>query len=45
MIGQVKQLIPSGLSASFIENRDWQNRMASRFLPPLAASANPFFSR
>ena len=26
MIGQVKQLIPSGLSASFIENRDWQKQ-------------------
>jgi choline kinase len=26
MIKQVKQLIPSGLSASFIENRDWQKQ-------------------
>ena len=26
MIEQVKQLIPSGLSASFIENRDWQKQ-------------------
>jgi len=48
MIEQVKQLIPSGLSASFIENRHWptgRNKMASRFLRPLATSANPFFSR
>jgi NDP-sugar pyrophosphorylase family protein len=29
MIAQVKQLIPSGLSASFIENRDWQKQNAS----------------
>jgi choline kinase len=26
MMEQVKQLIPSGLSASFIENRDWQKQ-------------------
>src|SRR5437660_10671478 len=26
MVAQVKQLIPSGLSASFIENRDWQKQ-------------------
>src|SRR6266540_1812305 len=39
MIAEVKQLVPSHLSASFIENRDWQNRMASRFLPPAAISA------
>jgi len=26
MIAQVKRLIPSGLSASFIENRDWQKQ-------------------
>src|SRR5438874_6830705 len=26
MIAQAKQLIPSGLSASFIENRDWQKQ-------------------
>jgi len=45
MIEQVKQFLPSDLSASFIENRDWQNRTASRCLPPLATSANPFFSR
>jgi 1L-myo-inositol 1-phosphate cytidylyltransferase len=26
MIAQVKRLVPSGLSASFIENRDWQKQ-------------------
>src|SRR5206468_11445469 len=26
MIAQVKQFVPSGLSASFIENRDWQKQ-------------------
>src|SRR5947207_13158252 len=26
MVAQAKQLIPSGLSASFIENRDWQKQ-------------------
>src|SRR5690242_9606921 len=26
MIAQVKQLIPSGITASFIENRDWRKQ-------------------
>jgi hypothetical protein len=38
-------LIPAGLSVSFIENRDWQKQNGISLLPPLTASANPFFLR
>src|SRR5712691_580262 len=37
MIAQVKQLIPSGVNASFIENRDWQKQNG---ISLLAAAGN-----
>jgi len=43
MIGQVKQLIPSGLSASFIENRDWQKQNGISLLAAAGRIGKPFF--
>ncbi len=43
MIGQVKQLIPSGLSASFIENRDWQKQNGISLLAAADCVSKPFF--
>ena len=42
MIGQVKQLIPSGLSASFIENRDWQKQNGISLLAAAGHVSKPF---
>ena len=42
MIEQVKQLIPSGLSASFIENRDWQKQNGISLLAPAGHLSTPF---
>jgi choline kinase len=42
MIEQVKQLIPSGLSASFIENRDWRKQNGVSLLIAAGRVANPF---
>jgi len=42
MIGQVKQLIPSGLSASFIENRDWQKQNGISLLAAAGRVGKPF---
>jgi choline kinase len=41
MIEQVKQLIPSGLSASFIENRDWRKQNGVSLLIAAGHVANP----
>src|SRR5438552_6380521 len=42
MIAQVKQLIPSGLSASFIENRDWQKQNGISLLAAAGRVGKPF---
>jgi choline kinase len=42
MIGQVKQLIPAGLGASFIENRDWRKQNGVSLLTAAGRVANPF---
>ena len=42
MIGQVKQLIPSSLSASFIENRDWQKQNGISLLAAAGRVGKPF---
>ena len=42
MIEQVKQLIPSGLSASFIENRDWQKQNGISLLAAADHVSKPF---
>src|SRR5205809_4181824 len=42
MIAQVKQLIPSGLSASFIENRDWQKQNGISLLAAARRVNKPF---
>jgi len=39
---QVKQLIPSGLSASFIENRDWQKQNGISLLAAAGQVGAPF---
>jgi 1L-myo-inositol 1-phosphate cytidylyltransferase len=42
MIEQVKQLIPAGLSASFIENRDWQKQNGISLLAAVDRISKPF---
>lgn len=42
MIAQVKQLIPSGVSASFIENRDWQKQNGISLLAATGHVGGPF---
>jgi choline kinase len=42
MIEQVKQLIPAGLSASFIENRDWQKQNGISLLAAADRVSKPF---
>ena len=42
MMEQVKQLIPSGLSASFIENRDWHKQNGISLLAAADRVNNPF---
>jgi choline kinase len=42
MIEQVKQLIPSGLSAYFIENRDWQKQNGISLLAATGHVSKPF---
>src|SRR5712671_2235727 len=42
MIEQVKQLIPSDLSASFIENRDWQKQNGISLLAAAGHVSKPF---
>src|SRR5256886_2587464 len=42
MIAQAKQLIPSGLSASFIENRDWQKQNGISLLAAAGHLSKPF---
>src|SRR5437016_2277871 len=42
MIAQVKQLVPSGLTASFIENRDWRKQNGVSLLAAAGRVANPF---
>ena len=42
MIAQVKQFVPSGLSASFIENRDWRKQNGVSLLVAAGRVANPF---
>src|SRR5216117_1812810 len=42
MIAQVKQLIPSGVSASFIENRDWQKQNGISLLAAAGHVGAPF---
>jgi choline kinase len=42
MIAQVKPLIPSGLGASFIENRDWQKQNGISLLKMADHVAEPF---
>ena len=42
MIAQVKQLIPSGVSASFIENRDWQKQNGISLLAAAGRIGAPF---
>src|SRR5947199_1501114 len=42
MIAQVKQLVSSGLSASFIENRDWRKQNGVSLLAAAGRVANPF---
>src|SRR6266436_9819470 len=42
MIAQVKQLIPSGVSASFIENRDWQKQNGISLLAAAGHLSKPF---
>src|SRR5262249_62343193 len=43
MIAQVKQLMPPGLSACFIENRDWQKQNGISLLTAAYAIAKPVF--
>ena len=42
MIEQVKQLIPAGLSVSFIENRDWQKQNGVSLLAAADHVSKPF---
>jgi choline kinase len=42
MIAQVKQFVPSGLSASFIENREWKKQNGVSLLIAGGRVANPF---
>jgi choline kinase len=42
MIEQVKQFLPSGLSASFIENRDWQKQNGISLLAAAGQVSAPF---
>jgi 1L-myo-inositol 1-phosphate cytidylyltransferase len=42
MIAQVKQLIPSGVSASFIENRDWRKQNGISLLAAAGDVGAPF---
>jgi choline kinase len=42
MIEQVKQFLPSDLSASFIENRDWQKQNGISLLAAAAHVSKPF---
>src|SRR5438045_5994211 len=42
MIAQVKQFVPSGLSASFIENCDWRKQNGVSLLVAAGRVANPF---
>src|SRR6266567_8404599 len=42
MIEQVKQLIPAGLSVSFIENRDWQKQNGISLLAAADRVSKPF---
>jgi 1L-myo-inositol 1-phosphate cytidylyltransferase len=42
MIAQVKHLIPSGVSASFIENRDWQKQNGISLLAAAGHVSKPF---
>jgi len=42
MIAQVKQFVPSGLSASFIENRDWQKQNGISLLAAAGYLSKPF---
>jgi choline kinase len=42
MIAQIKQLIPSGVIASFIENRDWQKQNGISLLAAADRVAKPF---
>jgi choline kinase len=42
MIAQVEQLVPSDLSASFIENRDWQKQNGISLLAAADRVAKPF---
>ena len=43
MIEQVKQFLPSDLSASFIENRDWQKQNGISLLAAADCVGKPFF--
>jgi choline kinase len=42
MIAQVKQLIPSGVNASFIENRDWRKQNGISLLAAAGHVGTPF---
>src|ERR1044071_476577 len=42
MVEQVKQLIPAGLSVSFIENRDWQKQNGISLLAAAGHLSKPF---
>ena len=42
MVEQVKQLIPAGLSVSFIENRDWQKQNGISLLAAADRISQPF---
>jgi 1L-myo-inositol 1-phosphate cytidylyltransferase len=42
MIAQVEQLVPSGIAASFIENRDWQKQNGVSLLAAADRFARPF---
>ena len=42
MIAQVKPLLPSGLSASFVENRDWRKQNGVSLLSAAGHVAGPF---
>lgn len=42
MVTQLKQLIPSSLSASFVENRDWQKQNGISLLTAADCVARPF---
>ncbi|HEX9282052.1 MAG TPA: sugar phosphate nucleotidyltransferase [Candidatus Udaeobacter sp.] len=43
MIARLKQLIPAGLSASFIENADWQKQNGISLLAAAGHVSKPFF--